>query len=103
MQRKAKFSIGEVIEHRLFSYRGVIFDVDIEFSESDTWYTNNATSQPDKDQPWYRVMVDGEAYETYAAEINLQADSNTDPIHHPAVRKVFSETNSGYKLRNRLN
>lgn len=103
MQRKAKFSIGDVIQHRLFAYRGIIFDVDIEFSESNAWYTANASTKPDKKQPWYRVMVDGEAYETYAAEINLQADNNKDPIHHPAVRKVFNETSSGYKMRNLLN
>ena len=103
MQRKAKFSIGDVVHHRLFSYRGIIFDVDIEFSESDNWYKKNATTRPEKDQPWYRVMVDGESYETYAAEINLESDINGDPIQHPAIRKIFNETDSGYKLRHRLN
>jgi heat shock protein HspQ len=103
MQRKAKFSIGDVVRHRLFSYRGIIFDVDIEFSESNSWYKQNASTHPEKDQPWYRVMVDGESYETYAAESNLESDINSDPIQHPAIRKIFNETDAGYKLRHQLN
>ncbi len=103
MQRKAKFSIGDVVHHRLFLYRGIIFDVDIEFSETEDWYENVATTRPAKDQPWYHIIVDGENHETYVAESNLVADDNHDPVQHPALRSLFSETEQGYKLRSPLN
>ena len=65
---KAKFSIGEIIHHKLFNYRGVIFNVDETMQLSEQWYQQVAKSRPPKDKPWYRVMVDNQAHTTYVAE-----------------------------------
>ena len=64
MQAKAKFAIGELIHHRLFDYRGVVFDVDPDFQGTEEWYTRVARSRPPKDQPWYHVLVDGAEHTT---------------------------------------
>ena len=57
LNKNAKFSIGQIIHHRLFDYRGVIVDVDPDFQNSDEWYDQVARSRPPKDKPWYRVLV----------------------------------------------
>jgi len=82
---KCKFSIGQLVYHRLFDYRGIIVDVDPVFSFTDEWYEAMTESNPPKDAPWYHVLVDGEDYSTYVAERNLEADSSTDPITNPLL------------------
>ena len=91
----AKFSIGQIISHKLFHYRGVIIDVDPDFQGSKEWYEQMAKSQPAKDRPWYHVLVDKEEYETYVAEQNLSADNSQEPIKHPLIHVVFSEFHNG--------
>lgn len=71
---KAKFSVGELVYHRLFDYRGVIVDMDAKFMLSDEWYDQVARTRPPKDQPWYRVLVHSAHNETYVAERNLTTD-----------------------------
>jgi heat shock protein HspQ len=92
---KAKFSIGDIIHHKRFNYRGVIFNVDDSMQLSDEWYDQVASSRPPKDKPWYHVMVDNQAHTTYVAEQNLEAHSDTSPIVHPFLEEYFSHLKDG--------
>lgn len=94
----AKFAPGELVYHRLFEYRGVVVDVDSEFSGSEQWYDEVAKSQPPKNQPWYKVLVNNKTHQTYVAERNLEADNSNQPITHPLVKTLFSEFNGGRYL-----
>lgn len=102
---KAKFSIGEIIHHKLFNYRGVIFNVDETMQLSEEWYQQVAKSRPPKDKPWYHVMVDNQVQTTYVAERNLEKEFDTSPIIHPFIDKYFSQIKDGhYVLKsNRIN
>ncbi len=93
--REAKFTIGQIVHHLLFDYRGVIFDVDIRFSGSEEWYQSVARSRPPKDQPWYKILVDNAGYETYVAEKNLEISQNIKAIKHPLLRTHFSQMQNG--------
>lgn len=86
----AKFAVGQLVHHKLFDYRGVVVDVDPHFLGSETWYSDMAKSRPPKDRPWYHVLVDGSAHQTYVAERNLEADDTDAPVRHPAVGEHFS-------------
>ncbi len=92
---QAAFFIGQLIQHRLFNYRGVIVDVDPVFSGTDEWYEAVARTRPPKDRPWYHVLVHGQASETYVAERNLAEDFSQNPIDHPAVAIYFSTFENG--------
>ena len=92
---KAQFSIGQVILHNKFSYRGVIFDVDAEYSGTQEWYDRVAKSKPPKDKPWYHVLVDGQLMTTYVAERHLQLDENPQPISHPLTEDYFDSFKNG--------
>ena len=85
-----KFHIGQIVEHNKFGYRGVIYDADAQFSESESWYENVAKSRPPKDSPWYYVLVDGSDSTTYVAERHLQATDNVAEIYHPLLDVYFS-------------
>lgn len=89
----AKWNVGQLVHHKLFGYRGVIYDVDAEFLLTDEWYEQMAKSRPPKDEPWYRVLVDGSDYETYVAQCNLEPDVLGKPIEHPDIARVFREFN----------
>ncbi len=97
---RVKFSVGELIHHRLFDYRGVIVDVDDSFQGSEEWYQSVARSRPPKDKPWYHVLVDGAEHTTYVAERNLQADALHEPTDHPLLQQFFSEFKDGKYQRN---
>ena len=100
----AKFSIGELIHHRLFDYRGVVVDVDAQFMLSDDWYETVARSRPPKDQPWYRVLVHDAGHETYVAERNLERDTSGEPIRHPLIEHCFGGFDDGrYTASERAN
>lgn len=103
LSAEAKFSIGQTVEHQLFGYRGVIYDVDPCFQGSSEWYDNVAKSRPPKDQPWYRVLVHGEQHDTYVAERNLAADLSGAEVSHPGVTELFSTFDGGsYVPRRRV-
>ncbi len=85
-----KYYVGQIIDHRKFGYRGVVFDVDAEFSGSEQWYETVAKSRPPKDAPWYHVLVDGENYTTYVAERHLKESANTLSVSHPLIDVYFS-------------
>ena len=96
----AAFFPGQLVKHRLFGYRGVIYDVDPQFSESDQWYETMAQSRPPRDRPWYRVLVDGQEATTYVAERNLEQDDSGVPVHHPLTEAFFTGFDAGvYRLR----
>jgi heat shock protein HspQ len=96
------FFIGQCIHHNKFDYRGVIIDVDGEFSGSDEWYEQVARSRPPKEKPWYHVLVDGSDQSTYVAERHLEADETGLPVSHPAVEYYFEAFDQGvYRIRQR--
>lgn len=98
MTANALFSIGDLVHHKLFGYRGVIVDVDPSLMLSDEWYETVARSRPPKDQPWYRVLVHDAAHETYVAERNLEPDTSGEPVRHPMVEACFSSFSNGHYL-----
>ncbi|BCG65017.1 MAG: heat shock protein HspQ [Methyloprofundus sp.] len=101
---EAKFSIGQVVQHQLFDYRGVIIDVDYKFLGSEQWYQQVARSHPPKDQPWYHVLVNDSVHQTYVAERNLEATKEHNPIQHPLLEHYFKELENGYyQLRTQKN
>jgi len=97
---RARFAPGELVHHRRFDYRGVVVDVDPEFSLEDAWYERNAVSRPPRDRPWYHVLVDGSAATTYVAERNLEADDSDEPVRHPLVEHFFSGFRDGRYVPN---
>ena len=98
MATNAQFSIGDLVQHKLFDYRGVIVDVDPRLMLSDEWYETVARSRPPKDQPWYRVLVHDAAHETYVAERNLEPDTSGIRIRHPLIETCFSGFSDGHYL-----
>ena len=98
--KKAKFSIGDVVKHKHFNFRGVIYDVDFEFNNSEEWYESIPKDvRPIKEQPFYHLLAENNeiTYEAYVSEQNLIIDNSKEPIRHPLVNEVFSEKRgSGY-------
>ncbi len=101
---RARFRVGQPVHHRLFDYRGVIFDVDATFGASEDWYEAMARSRPPKDKPWYHVLVHDSEHTTYVAERNLEPDLTGAPIAHSLVEHFFTGFESGlYLPRTRQN
>ncbi len=99
-QSQAQFSVGEVVCHRRFGYRGVVVDVDATFSLSAEWYEQVARSRPPKDKPWYHVLVHEAMHQTYVAERHLEAEADPAQIDHPGLGKHFDPfVNGGYRAR----
>jgi heat shock protein HspQ len=97
----AKFSVGQIVHHKRFDYRGVIVDVDAEFQGTDAWYEQVATSRPPKNEPWYHVLVHDNPVETYVAERNLEADHSGRAVNHPQLGNFFSELHDGKYIGSR--
>ncbi len=98
---QAKYKIGQVVKHRMFPFRGVIFDVDPQFANSDEWY--NAIPEevrPRKDQPYYHLFAENEQthYVAYVSEGNLLPDDNDAPIDHPDISSMFEISESGHYI-----
>lgn len=96
---RVKFSVGELVHHQRFDYRGVIVDVDRSFQGTEEWYEVVAKSRPPKNRPWYHVLVDGEGHSTYVAERNLEPDESAEPISHPLLEHFFSRFENGKYFR----
>jgi heat shock protein HspQ len=96
---QVKFFVGELVQHRLFGYRGVIVDVDQNIQSTDEWYEAVAKSRPPKYRPWYHVLVDESDHSTYVAEQNLETESVLEPINHPMVEQFFSRFEHGKYVR----
>jgi heat shock protein HspQ len=102
----AKFQIGQIVRHRIHSFRGVIFDIDPEFNNTDDWYQAiPADRRPRKDQPFYHLFAENAEteYIAYVSEQNLVADTSGEPVRHPQVAEVFEKDGSGgYRRRNSM-
>jgi heat shock protein HspQ len=96
--KTAKFAIGQVVRHRLFPFRGVIFDVDPQFSNTDEWYEAiPVEARPPKDQPFYHLLAENSEtdYIAYVSEQNLLEDQSGDPVRHPQLPEFFEKTPDG--------
>ena len=102
----AKFNIGQVVSHRLFGFRGVIYDVDPHYANTEAWYEAIPKEiRPHRDQPFYHLLAQNEtgSYEAYVSEQNLVAEENPVPVEHPGIIDYFEEARPGhYQLRNNL-
>ena len=88
----AKVSIGSIIKHKHFDFRGVIHDVDFEFNNSEEWYQSIPKDvRPRKDQPFYHLLAESNdvTYEAYVSEQNLLVDNSKQPIKHPLINEIF--------------
>ena len=93
-EKKAKFAIGAIVKHKIHPFRGVVFDVDPTFSNTEEWWNSIPKSyRPKKDQPFYHLLAENDTsyYVAYVSEQNLIEDNSGDPIRHPLVNEVFSE------------
>jgi heat shock protein HspQ len=99
----ARFSIGDVVRHRLYDFRGVVFDVDPVFANSEEWYEAiPAEVRPAKDQPFYHLLAENNeaSYVAYVSQQNLVPDAVAGPVEHPAISDLFERFTDGrYRLR----
>jgi len=99
----ASFAIGDVVRHRLLEFRGVIFDVDPVFANSEEWYQSIPEGiRPHKDQPFYHLLAENaeSSYVAYVSQQNLIRDEDDEPVDHPAIAGLFDDYEDGkYKLR----
>ena len=104
---EAKYSIGQVVKHRKFPFRGVIFDVDPEFANTEEWWESIPEKiRPKKEQPYYSLLAENDHtyYIAYVSEQNLILDKTGKPIGHPGVESLFGDLNNGrYELGFTLN
>jgi heat shock protein HspQ len=102
--RIAKYKIGQVVKHRLYSFRGVVFDIDPEFNNTEEWWESiPAEVRPRKDQPFYHLFAENAEteYVAYVSEQNLLPDASDTPIRHPQVAQEFVRDEAGdYRPRN---
>jgi len=94
----AKFAIGQVVRHRVHPFRGVFFDVDPEFANSDEWWESIPEEhRPRKDQPFYHLFAENETsyYVAYVSEQNLLQDETGEPVDHPDVGGMFHSLENG--------
>ncbi len=96
--RVAKFGIGQVVRHRIHPFRGVIFDVDPEFANTEDWWESiPEDNRPHKDQPFYHLLAENETsyYHAYVSEQNLLPDETGEPVEHPQVHELFGDLDGG--------
>ena len=102
----ARFGIGDVVRHKLFDFRGVIFDVDPVFTNSEEWYDSIPEAlRPSKEQPFYHLLAENAeaSYVAYVSQQNLVADDSDEPVEHPAIETMFERLeDGGYRLRDQL-
>ncbi|QWC56141.1 heat shock protein HspQ [Erythrobacter sp. 3-20A1M] len=103
---EARFGIGEVVRHRMFDFRGVIFDIDPVFANSEEWYESiPETMRPRRDQPFYHIFAENEdsSYVAYVSQQNLIGDAEHGPIDHPDVPQLFEAFSDGrYRMHRSL-
>ena len=104
--REAKFEIGQVVKHRVYPFRGVIFDVDPEFNNTEEWWQSIPEDiRPHKEQPYYHLFAENDqtTYIAYVSEQNLLPDETGKPVGHPQISELFGTLKDGrYALRYRL-
>ncbi len=103
MIRSAKYSIGQVVKHRVYPFRGVIFDVDPVFDNTDEWYEAIPEDiRPNKNQPFYHLFAENDEteYVAYVSEQNLLEDATGLPLRHPEIDEIFTIADDGsYRAR----
>ncbi len=99
---EARFSIGEVVRHRIFDFRGVVFDIDPIFANSEEWYQAIPESvRPSKEQPFYHLFAENaeSSYIAYVSQQNLLPDAENGPVNHPSIEGYFESWGGGrYRL-----
>lgn len=105
-RNKARFSIGEVLRHKHHDFRGVVFDVDPVFANSEEWYESIPVElRPNREQPYYHLLAENEesSYVAYVSQQNLVADAEGGPVDHPSIPQIFEGFGNGrYRLRRGL-
>ena len=103
---EARFAIGDVVRHKVFDFRGVVFDIDPVFANSEDWYEAIPKDlRPRRDQPFYHLLAENEenAYVAYVSEQNLMPDESGEPVGHPQAALIFESFQEGhYVLRPRI-
>jgi heat shock protein HspQ len=107
LKTRAKYTLGQVVKHRKHPFRGVIFDVDPEFSNTEEWYDAIPEgSRPSRAQPFYHLLAENDQsyYVAYVSEQNLEPDRTGEPVDHPELEELFGDFEDGrYPLEFRLN
>lgn len=96
----AKYAIGQVVKHRKYGFRGVVYDVDPVFANTEEWWLSIPEEvRPNKDQPFYHLYAENAEteYVAYVSEQNLLPDTSGEPVRHPQVAEVFDRTDMGYR------
>ncbi len=103
---RTRFALGEVVRHRIFDFRGVVFDIDPVFANSEEWYAAIPENiRPDREQPFYHLFAENEegSYVAYVSQQNLVTDAAAGPVEHPEVAQMFEPFDNGrYRLRRGL-
>ncbi|MCB1472524.1 MAG: heat shock protein HspQ [Rhodobiaceae bacterium] len=106
VRRAAKFQIGQVVKHRIYPFRGLIFDVDPTFSNTEEWWEAIPEEvRPSKEQPFYHLYAENDEteYVAYVSEQNLVLDESGEPLRHPQVKEDFEQvTDAFYRARERV-
>ncbi|PCH93707.1 MAG: DNA-binding protein [Rhodobacteraceae bacterium] len=107
LQVNAKYAIGTVVRHKKHPFRGVVFDIDPKFSNTDEWWESIPESmRPSKDQPFYHLLAENDTsyYVAYVSEQNLLEDITGEPVEHPEVDGLFGAMDQGrYRLEVQMN
>ncbi|MCA0041910.1 heat shock protein HspQ [Celeribacter litoreus] len=107
MASRAKYHLGQVVRHKKHTFRGVVFDVDAIFANTEEWYAAiPEDSRPKKDQPFYHLLAENEEsyYVAYVSEQNLVADYSGEPVEHPDLGELFDQFEDGaYRVHFNLN
>ena len=107
LTKRAKYDLGQVVRHRKHPFRGVVFDVDPEFANSDEWYyAIPEDSRPSRKQPFYHLLAENETdfYVAYVSEQNLVPDETGQPVEHPDLEELFGDFRDGrYPLQRQMN
>jgi len=105
-QNKARFAIGDIVRHKSHDFRGVVFDIDPVFANSEEWYESiPAEMRPRREQPYYHLLAENEesSYVAYVSQQNLLADAEGGPVEHPSIPQIFEQFGNGrYQLRRGL-
>lgn len=103
MKSRARYAIGDVVRHKVFDFRGVVFDIDPVFANSDEWYDAiPAEVRPIREQPFYHLLAENgdSSYVAYVSQQNLLADGDGGPVDHPSLEELFEDFRNGrYRLR----
>ena len=106
LQNRARYAIGDIVRHRLYDFRGVVFDIDPVFANSEEWYEAIPENiRPQREQPFYHLFAENgdSSYIAYVSQQNLEHDGESGPVDHPGITQLFDTYAKGrYQLRRKL-